>query len=400
MDRLYLNDAYLTEFMAEVLESSPCEDGRCKVRLDQTAFYPTSGGQPYDTGTLGDALVSDVFMKGQDVWHVVDKSLEVGEKVVGKIDWARRFDHMQQHAGEHMLAGEIHRRLKGYTIGLHCGAEISTIDVELPDGRTRVDAGVLEEIELAVNEQIQRDVPIRSWFPDDVELKELPLRKPPSVDEGIRVVAIGDWEYCACGGTHPSSSGQIGLFKITDVRPSKGKMRVSFLCGMRAYKDYQLRMRTGNAAAEILSDSVYNLPELVAQMKERLKQQDGELVRYQNEAMQTLAKRLSAENQRKFGECKLIISIQEIDNMDVLVALAKALVESPATIALLSGNGSEKDLLLFARSADAGVDMGKLLRDSVRVHGGKGGGRLDFAQGSAPDGQLVLNTALEILDSK
>ena len=217
-ERLYYDDAYLTEFDAAV---ECCREGESGwlVRLDRSAFYPTSGGQPYDTGTLNGARVTDV-------------------RVHGTIDWPRRFDHMQQHAADHMIAGRLWSRFGGVTIGLHESDEVSTIDVQMPDGRTHLTDEEIRAVERDVNERIQRDVPIRCWFPSAEELKILPLRKKPTVSEHVRVVAIGDDEMVACGGTHPSTAGQIGLVKIVSVAPARGKMRVGFVAGMRALNDY------------------------------------------------------------------------------------------------------------------------------------------------------------------
>lgn len=275
--RLYYEDAYLTDFEARVL-SCRAEGERFSIALDRSAFYPTSGGQPYDVGTLGGARVLDVYVdEAGDVAHVTDRPLEVNAFVAGKIDWARRFDHMQQHAGDHMMAGVIHRELSGYTVGLHVGAVDSTIDVVLPDGRMRLDEAEIREIERQVNEQIQRDLPIRCWFPDADELMRLPLRKAPTVTDRVRVVMVGDVECVACGGTHPSSSGQLGAFKILDARPSRGKLRVSFVCGMRAMNDYQLKSDAAKRAAQLFSTKVELMPDAVLRLIERVKKAETEL---------------------------------------------------------------------------------------------------------------------------
>ena len=222
--RLYYENPYLKEFEGKVLECRRA-GAEWEVRLDRSAFYPTSGGQPFDTGVLGESRVLDVFVdKSGEVWHRVDAELSEGETVTGKIDWERRFDHMQQHAGEHMLANAAWRLLGGHTIGLHLGKEEVSIDMDLPEGRTHITPEELHALEDDVNQRIQRDVPIRQWFPTEEELKALPLRKAPTVTEHVRVVQIGTEEYCACGGTHPSSAGQIGLVKILEARPSKGKL--------------------------------------------------------------------------------------------------------------------------------------------------------------------------------
>ena len=227
-DRLYYENAYLTAFDARVTRVS-ARDGRQHIALDRSAFYPTSGGQPFDTGMLNHARVTDVFVDEQgEVWHETDGMFTVGDAVHGEIDWPRRFDHMQQHAADHMIAGAIWRMFGGVTIGLHESDEISTIDVQMPDGRTRLTAEEVARVEWDVNCHIQRDLPIRCWFPEPDELAALPLRKKPTVQTHVRVVAIGDDEMVACGGTHPSSAGQIGLVKILSVLPARGKARVSF----------------------------------------------------------------------------------------------------------------------------------------------------------------------------
>ena len=163
-ERLYYDNAYLTEFDGTVL-ACEARGGHYEVLLDRSAFYPTSGGQPFDTGRLADAKVLDVNVADGEVWHTVDRPLKAGDSVHGTIDWPRRFDHMQQHAGDHMIAGALHRLMGGVTIGLHVGDEVSTIDVSMPDGATRITPEALRQIEMDVNEHIQRDVPIRCWFP-------------------------------------------------------------------------------------------------------------------------------------------------------------------------------------------------------------------------------------------
>ena len=231
-ERLYYEDAYLTEFDALVSETRP--DGW--ITLDRSAFYPTSGGQPYDTGTLNGIAVTDVQVRDGVVWHRIDAPFAAGDRVHGVIDWERRFDHMQQHAADHMLAGAAWQLYGGVTIGLHLGAEDSTIDMDLPGGRTHLTAAEIDELETLVNRRVQRDDPIRCWFPDPAELETLPLRKRPTVSEHVRVVAMGDYEMVACGGTHPATTGQIGPVRILSSAPARGKMRLRFVSGMRAVR--------------------------------------------------------------------------------------------------------------------------------------------------------------------
>nr|MBR4280160.1 hypothetical protein [Clostridia bacterium] len=378
-DRLYYDHAYLTEFDATVLAVR--ENGeRYDVLLDRSAFYPTSGGQPYDTGVLGGAKVTDVNVTEGEVWHTVDTPLAVGTTVHGVIDWARRFDHMQQHAGDHMIASALHRLMGGVTIGLHISGDVSTIDVAMPEGVTRISEDDVRRIEADVNERIQRDVPIRCWFPEAEELAALPLRKPPTVEEHVRIVAIGTDEMVACGGTHPATAGQLGLVKILSVAPARGKMRVSFLAGQRALMDYARVHDAAHQASALLSTGVENLAAAVAAMQEKLRNAEFELVRMKKERLLAQAERFLAEAEVLADGTKLIARFVDAD-ANGLRDLASRLIEGPGVITLLGAMNGDQAVYVFGRSADVQVNMGSLLRDSARPLGGKGGGRPDFAQG-------------------
>ena len=385
-ERLYYDNAYLMEFDARVLECKPNGEN-FDVLLDRSAFYPTSGGQPFDTGVIGNANVIDVNVTDGEVWHTVTAPLAVGESVHGRIDWARRFDHMQQHAADHMIAGALHRLMGGVTIGLHVSDEISTIDVAMPEGVTRISDEDIRRIETDVNEHIQRDVPVRCWFPPEEELETLPLRKKPTVSEHVRIVAIGDDEMVACGGTHPSTAGQIGLVKIVSVSPARGKMRVAFLAGQRALKDYFKCHEAAHAAAELFSTGVENLTASVSAMQEKLHATEVELTKLRREQLLSKAQGLIDEAEILPGGAKLVARFVEADAM-LLRDLASRLIETPGVIALMGARNGEQAIYVFGRSADVDANMGTLLRDSARPLGGKGGGRPDFAQGGGCAGIL------------
>lgn len=378
-ERLYYNDAYLTEFDARVIECRPNGE-RFDVLLDRSAFYPTSGGQPFDTGLLGSAQVIDVNVADGEVWHTVTKELHPGETVHGSIDWQRRFDHMQQHAGDHMIAGALHRLMGGITIGLHISDEISTIDVAMPEGVVRISDEDVRRIEMDVNDHIQRNVPIRCWFPDEEELKQLPLRKKPTVSEHVRIVAIGDDEMVACGGTHPSSAGQIGLVKVVSVAPARGKMRVAFVAGRRALMDYFKCHAAAHSAAELVSTSVENMPSGVAVLQEKLRTAEYELVKIKKEQLLLQVQHMLKEAEILQDGVKLAARFVDADAMLLREAVSQ-LIEQPGVIALLGAKNGDQAIYVFGRSNDVKADMGALLRDSARPLGGKGGGRPDFAQG-------------------
>ena len=393
-ERLYYDDSYMKEFDAEVVRAE-LRRGRPIVALNRSAVYPTSGGQPYDTGTINDARVTDVFVDADgEVWHEIDAPLDVGTQVHGKIDWPRRWDHMQQHGGEHMIAGAVYHLTGGMTIGLHLGAEVSSIDVQFSDGATHMDAELIAKIEDYVNERIQMDAPIRCWFPDAEELASLPLRKAPTVKEHVRIVAMGDFEMVACGGTHPSSTGQIGLVKIVSAAPERGKLRLSFVCGMRAYRDYRRNYDCAWAAANLLSTRPEKLPELLESTLNRLKEAERELNRLRREGLLGSIPELLEHAEPIPGGGKLVCTLADCDAA-ALKELASKLIEEDGVVALLGAKNGDRCSFVFARSANLDLAMGKLLSEAAKPLGGKGGGRPDFAQGGGP--AEVLEAARAIL---
>ena len=396
-DRLYYDDAYLTAFDGRVLECVARENA-WHVRLNRSAFYPTSGGQPYDKGTLNGIPVKDVYADASlEVWHVLDDPISEGTAVHGEIDWPRRFDHMQQHAADHMIASALWRLMGGVTIGLHISDETSTIDVAMPDGATRIGPDDIRRVEQDVNERIQRDVPVRCWFPDPSELESLPLRKRPTVERHVRIVAIGTDEMVACGGTHPASAGQIGLVKILSVSPARGKMRVCFVAGMRALRDYQHKFECAQATAALLSTSIDKAPGNVAAMQEALKRTELELGRLRRQQLYAQAEALIAEAPRLANGAALVAKTIEGD-AGLLRDFAAHLIKSPGIVALLAANaGEEQAIFVFARSSDVHLHMGRLLESAAKPLSGKGGGRPDFAQGGGVP--AILQAAVAMLES-
>jgi len=379
-NRLYYDNTYLTEFDAVVHECAPKAD-KYIIRLDQSAFYPTSGGQPYDTGIISGAEVTDVYVDSNgEVWHEVNSSFDVGCAVHGAIDWERRFDHMQQHAGEHMLANAAYRLLHGETIGLHLGNDVSSIDMTLPEGRTHITTEEIMALEDDVNSRIQRDVPIRQWFPDKEEITRLPLRKPPTVDEHIRIVQIGDLEFCACGGTHPSTAGQIGLVKIVDARPARGKLRLTFVCGKRAFdllrKNYDLLHKTSDA----ISTSYENVPALVKAMDEEVKRLTRELSSARKELLISNASVMLDRAVINENGVRIVSEFVEADTTAAR-ELATYLIETPRTIAVIGAKTTANYSYVVCRSNDVDCNCGACLSSAAKKTGGKSGGRPDFAQG-------------------
>ncbi|MCR5566370.1 MAG: hypothetical protein K6F61_05925 [Clostridiales bacterium] len=374
-ERLYYNDAYLWQFDATVTSvRNGKRPGEWEVTLDRSAFYPTSGGQPFDTGTLGygkvKARVTDVEADAEgEVIHTVDREIPAGTAVHGEIDGARRTDHMEQHGGEHMLAGAIWEKLGGTTIGLHLGQTESSIDVSMPDERTHLTDEEILMLENTVNERIRMDAPIRCWFPEKNELKKLPLRKAPTVTEHVRIVAMGDFEMVACGGTHPASTGRIGLLKIISAIPAKGKIRISFVCGGRAVSLFQTYMRFADKAGAALSCPVEKLSSAAAELKYRLSEAEKRANRL--ETREILAK-MEEAGEEISGVTLCAFVLPETDGRAVTAAVSEYISAKGRAVLLCAG-----ERLTFARSADVKTDMNELIKRVAR-----GGGRPDMASGA------------------
>lgn len=396
-ERLYYNDSYLRQFEAVVTAASAISEDESIVYLDRSAFYPTSGGQPFDTGFIAGHEVRDVYVdEVGDVAHRIEGFIQAGTGVSCQIDWDRRFDHMQQHAGEHILAGCLYKMYDGYTIGLHLGHADSSIDVQLPSGKTHLSEEEIRALEAAVNGHITSDEEIRCYFPGDGDIDSIPLRKAPTVREHIRVVQIGDWEYCACGGTHPSSTGQIGIFKITDARPSKGKVHITFVCGSRALRDYQRHMDTIKQLSFILSADLDKLPAAAEELVAKLKASHYELNKLKTDMALETVKQLAAAAPSD-AAVKVVRFVFDEMPPEGLKRAAEFICSLPGHVALLGSRTEDRVTLLFSRHRDVKADMGGILKSLLSKYSGKGGGSSDFARGSATSAAILDDAEAMIL---
>ena len=402
--RLYYADAKLCTFTARIVEQKAMAlseavpeaervgDVVHAVRLDQTAFYPTSGGQPYDKGVLGDVPVIEVLEDDEGrIWHLVAQPLESSAPVRGEIDWARRFDHMQQHSGQHLLSASCEQHLAAPTVGFHLGREASTIDLEIPDlswdeiGVIEDDVNVViwDNLTMAIKTLSQQQVTNA-----DAHLG-LPLRKPPTVSGDIRVILVDGYDASACGGTHVSATGEIGMLKITAVEHYKAGMRVTFLCGGRALRDYQQAQRILQASSLTLSVGREELQEAIARIEERERSARRELRQLRTRLMAYEADALWRSAPELQGMRVIVVYDEERGGAEVR-ALAGQLREREGTLILLAGAGDASDSrrglhLVVARSDDlSSIDAATILRDVAALLGGRGGGSPSLAQGGAP----------------
>lgn len=382
-ERLYYHDSRLTSFDATVLQiEQEGDNAPTRVRLDRSAFYPASGGQPADTGVLGCAPVSDVVVDAGEVWHVLAPGViapQVGTLVQGEVDWTRRHDMMQQHSGQHLLS-QVFVRLFGWeTLSVHMGEAESTLDLETPT----IERMQIEAAEAEANRIAWQATPIRIYFVDGAEIERVPLRKPPKVSGLVRIVEIADYDWSACGGTHCATTAEIAPIRIVRSERRRGGVRLTFLCGERALAHSRATESLLAQAAAAFSTDVAEVPTLVARTLEKNKEQQRRLDELNARLLAFESRELlaDAEDREAF---RLVRVVRDDLDANGVRLLASILAAEEGIVALVAARHEGKTLLAFARNADstpASLHMGKLLRDALGQVSGKGGGRPDFAQG-------------------
>lgn len=377
--RLYYRDANLCEFTARTQAQQHTERGPA-VCLDQTAFYPSSGGQPHDTGTLDGAPVLDVWeAEDGSVWHLLERPLQT-EEVKGEIDWSRRFDHMQQHTGQHLLSAAFVNLLDAQTVGFHLGNDAATIDLDKA-GLTWDQAFQAED---QVNGEIWQDRPVGVHFINPEEVWKFPLRKPPQVSGTIRVIWIEGYDASACGGTHVKRTGEVGVVKITRLENYKGGTRVTFLCGERALRDYRRAQKVLLGASAELSVGQDKLHEAIIRLQGELKGARKALNNTRGELMEYQAERLWDSTPEVNGMRSILAHWRERSFAEARM-FASLLRQRPQTLLMLAVSEDDSLRLVCARSDDlAGLDAAAILQSAADTLGGRGGGSPTMAQGGAP----------------
>lgn len=382
-ERLYYADSQLTRFTARVVERLE-QQGRPAVILDRTAFYPEGGGQPADRGQLGGTHVVDVQSRDDDrrsVLHWLAADLAADE-VTGTIDWPRRFDLMQQHTGQHILSQAFIRVLDAETVAFHLSDDPDRGTVTIDVNRTGLRPGDVDAAEDLANQVVADDRAVTARFVSHEELAAIPLRKPPTVDDAIRVVEIADFDWSACGGTHVARTGQVGQIKVIKVERRGPETRVEFRCGQRALADYRRKNELINRVAADLSIGFWELDQAAARLAADNKSLHKQLEDARAQLLEFEARQLlSAAAPR--DDYAVVTGVWHDRDMNALRQLAKLLIARAGTVALL-GAGGEKPALVFARSADLTLDVSALIREAAKRIGGRGGGSPDFAQAGGP----------------
>ena len=393
--RLYYDDPYQQTFEATITGVTQTA-GRTQVVLDRTAFYPTSGGQPFDRGQLGPWTVVDVTdLDNGDVAHAIDAAapVEAGQPVSGRIDWKRRFDHMQQHTGQHILSAAFDRLIGVRTVGFHLGTGRSTIDLARSVTPEETSAAEIE-----ANRVICENRPVAVRYATAEEAAALPLRKESARSGTLRLIEIPDFDLSACGGTHVRQTGAVGSIAATGWERFKAGTRLEFVCGHRALREFQHMRAAAAAASTLLGVSPLDVPAAVKRLQDESLEQRRAGALLSAELAGHRADRLAGTFET-VPHGRMVTAAVNADG-NGLKALALALVTRPGHLAVLSSAGRPAQVVV-ACSADVSMSAKDLLAALVSRFGGKGGGKPDLAQGGGfdADPEAILAEARRLISA-
>lgn len=365
-NELFYKNVYLKECDAEVLSIEESKNGY-DVVLTQTIFYPEGGGQSCDTGFINEAHVTGVKRKNDVIIHIVDKELKVGEKVHLKLDWERRYDHMQNHTGEHILSGIIHK-LYGYeNVGFHMDEEKIQADYDGVLNKEDV-----EKIEKEINEVIHQNIPVVETYPTDTELETLEFRSKKELVGKVRIITIDDVDICACCGTHVKSTAEVNLIKILSFEKHKNGTRLEMMSGNRALKDYMQKHEQNTKLFQMFSVKPYVVYDAVNKLNNEYHSLQKDYVALQVEYLNSKV--------NTFTESNYILDILDISlSMQAMRDYANKLIEKSKYVCIVAKKDEENYLYVLASKTEKVNELSKKLNSILN---GKGGGKDTFAQGS------------------
>ena len=368
---LYYQDSMIKEFTADVIKTGTDEHGPYVV-LSNTAFYPTGGGQPHDTGWINGIEVINVEKTGEEIRHYIKETVALSGTVKGKLNWGRRFDHMQQHTGQHILTATFAELFDYQTVSFHLGAELVAIDLNTKE----VTAQQLAAAEKRANDIILENRPIETTWVTKDELAQYNLRKDIAVDEDIRLVIIPDYDYNGCGGTHPTSTGQVQMIKIMEIEKMKSNIRVHFVCGDRVREQLSMRKTVLTDVARQLSVPEKDANVALTKMMTAAKQTEKALAEARDALLTYEAKEYAHAGETVVGRVFESRTIQELQK------LARFMTTENADItALLVANNEDKLQFVAARGANVQQSMKAVSAAALPIINGKGGGNDALVQG-------------------
>ncbi|MDZ7270747.1 MAG: alanine--tRNA ligase-related protein [candidate division KSB1 bacterium] len=384
-ERLYWADAYLREFDAQILEARPSGEG-CQVVLDRTAFYPTSGGQMHDTGLLAGLSVEDVVERDGDVVHFVRGHVTKGATVHCALDWPRRFDFMQQHTAFHLLAQAFLRVAGAHTLSSHLGEEMSTLELDTAE----VSQAVFDEVEDLANVVVWENRPVRTYIVQPEEARGLTLRKEPKVEGPVRLVEVEEFDLDPCSGTHVAATGEVGLIKIVGKEKLRGHVRLRFLAGARALRDFRRRVQTLDQLSAELTTGTEEILTAVQKLRSQHQVAAKQLRAAQERFLEAIRGKVLASSPR--GLCLPSEELNGIEWALVRKLAFQLLADGVETVVMMQ---SAPEVRIAVGTKRAGVDLRALLPELCAMMGAKGGGRPDFVELAGGDAdRLALATAL------
>ena len=371
--RLFYEDSHLTEFTATVTSCAPAEGG-WRITLDATAFYPEGGGQACDLGTLGGARVLDVQEMKDEIFHLCDSPLEIGAAVTGRIDWARRFDLMQQHSGEHIVSGIICGRFGYHNVGFHVGSDRMEIDF---DGPVPLDA--LTEIERLANEAVWQNLPLRCWYPSEEELPSVPYRSKKALEYPVRIVEFPGVDSCACCGVHVKNTGEIGLIKLISCVKFHSGVRIELCCGSRALALTQAVFAQNKLVSQAFSAKMLETGAAATKMNEQLAAE-----KLRANTLQTQLLRQTAQSYENAGN---VLHFEENLTGTQLRELADAIAKvCSGRAAVLSGSGNSWNICML----HPGGDLNPVIARLKEAFPARGGGKPGSFQGTVQAERAAL----------
>lgn len=389
-EKLFWNDPYQREFSATLQEQFPVPDGNALV-LDRTCFYATSGGQPNDHGVVNEAAVKDVRIENGKLLHITQHP--IGSKTItGKIDWDRRFDHMQQHSGQHILSAAFFRLFKAETSSFHLGELFCSIELNKPELK---EAQTIQAEDLA-NEVITSATPVSSFFVDPAKAQDYPLRKQSDLTESLRIIKIGDFDLSPCSGTHVRNAGEIGSVFIYGFEKLSGSVKVTFLCGKRVRMLYHRDLLILKDASKKFTTAVESIPESISRLQTQIKD-------LRRENMKLKEARLNAEAMELLNSSERKLFIQVWDRpFEEVRYIAQRLSEQPEAFGAVVSKSEQRGV--FFKHKDVQFDLKPLFRRFLEMTNGKGGGPPHLMEAGnlelSKDSQNLLQSIFEQLTTQ
>ena len=369
-EKLFWSNPYQREFTATLIEQFPVLNGHAVI-LNQTCFYATSGGQPNDLGTLNSIPVTDVRYEGDRLIHLVSSPLRE-DSVVGLLDWKRRYDHMQQHTGQHILSAAFFKLFEAQTSSFHLGQDYCSIELD----RTNLRDTHIQEAEDTANDVLLAATQVTTFFVDPDRAKDYNLRKQSDLAESLRIIRIGEFDLSPCSGTHVKNAAEIGTILVTGFERLSHTTKITFLCGDRVRAHYHRDLQILRTLSKTLTTSVDLLPSSVAKLQAQVKELRKEVSQLKEEGLEAEASEI-ANRARNWNDNHLVVAVWNRPYQEIRF-LAQKLTEYPGTVGALAS--SQEKRVIFFKDRDLSLDLRTIFQEFLSRTSGKGGGPAHFME--------------------